>query len=307
MKTYVDLELEKVVLNPGTGQFVEELTFKRNLSATVEVQFVRRGAAEELPADATGILGLKPVGQYDADYVVAALAWVKTGSGPDTLYTFTLSFINPDLDALFKVDGDPENDVVSIELMGELQWIFGGTTYKSQTFTVTIVNDVNRGGETVPDLPPLAFGVYLPSITGLTGGASSDLDAVPTVTLRTGYIVQVLIDNGSSDLQWLVFVLTAGAASAPGDVAPLDYDATSNNRHWRGAYVGGAGAIDKHYTHDQPVAAATWTMNHGLGKRPSVTVVDSAGTEVKGEIIYDDLNTCRALFSAPFSGTAELN
>ncbi|CAN5462910.1 hypothetical protein BH20VER3_BH20VER3_00960 [soil metagenome] len=238
MKTYVDLELEKLVIAPGTGQFVEELKFKRALTAQVPVQFSRKGVAEELPADATGILGLKPLGQYDADYVVAALAWVKSGTGVGALYTFTLSFINPDLDALFRVDGDPENDVVAIELMGELQWIYGGTTYKSQTFVVTIVNDVNRGGETVPDLPPLAFGVYLPSITGLTGGASSDLDAVPTVTLRTGYIVQVLRVNGEGDYEWLAFVLTTGSASLSSDVQPLDHDGATNDRYWRGAAAG---------------------------------------------------------------------
>ena len=48
-------------------------------------------------------------------------------------------------------------------------------------------------------------------------------------------------------------------------------------------------------------------FTHGLGKRPSVTVVDSAGTAVIGEIEYLDDNTVRLTFCAAFSGTAYCN
>ena len=238
MRLTVDLESDNIVTAPGVPQPVSAITFKRTLSAKVELQFARSTSLEELPADATGLLGLKLPGRYDDDYMVAALAWVKSGSGATALYTFTLSFINPTLDTLFAVDADPANDVVSIELMSELQWIAGGIIHKSQTLPVTIVNDVNRGGESVPDLPPLAYGVFLPSIDGLMGGGPGDLDAVPTVSLRTGYIVQVLRVNGAGDYEWLAFVLSAGSASLPSDVQPLDHDDTTNDRYWKGAAAG---------------------------------------------------------------------
>ena len=64
---------------------------------------------------------------------------------------------------------------------------------------------------------------------------------------------------------------------------------------------------DQHYTHKQAQAAKVWTIIHGLGKRPSVTVVDSAGTAVIGEIEYLDDNTVRLTFCAAFSGTAYCN
>lgn len=64
---------------------------------------------------------------------------------------------------------------------------------------------------------------------------------------------------------------------------------------------------DQHYTHKQAQAAKVWTITHGLGKRPSVTVVDSAGTAVIGEIEYLDDNTVRLTFCAAFSGTAYCN
>lgn len=46
---------------------------------------------------------------------------------------------------------------------------------------------------------------------------------------------------------------------------------------------------------------------HNLGKRPAVTVVDSAGTVVIGEVDYLDDNTVRLTFCAAFSGTAYFN
>lgn len=50
-----------------------------------------------------------------------------------------------------------------------------------------------------------------------------------------------------------------------------------------------------------------WTVAHNLGKRPAVTVVDSAGTVAIGEVDYLDDNTVRLTFCAAFSGTAYFN
>ena len=54
-------------------------------------------------------------------------------------------------------------------------------------------------------------------------------------------------------------------------------------------------------------AAATVTLNHNLGKNPSVTVVDSAGTEWVVEVEHLSTNTCRFTLAHPFSGTAYFN
>ena len=50
-----------------------------------------------------------------------------------------------------------------------------------------------------------------------------------------------------------------------------------------------------------------WVITHNLGHFPSVSVVDSAGTVVVGEINYIDQNTIIASFSGAFSGKAYLN
>lgn len=65
--------------------------------------------------------------------------------------------------------------------------------------------------------------------------------------------------------------------------------------------------VDLNYTHAQSVASATWTIAHNLGKRPSVTVVDSAGDVCVGNVHYTDANNLTVTFSAAFAGVAYLN
>lgn len=67
------------------------------------------------------------------------------------------------------------------------------------------------------------------------------------------------------------------------------------------------GAGDKHYTHIQGAPASVWTIVHNLGKRPSVTIVDSSGKEWITEIEHTSDNSCVARFAAAFSGVAYLN
>lgn len=64
---------------------------------------------------------------------------------------------------------------------------------------------------------------------------------------------------------------------------------------------------DRTYRHVQGVAATVWTITHNLACRPSVTVVDSAGTLVIGQVEYLDDNNVRLTFSAAFGGEAYLN
>lgn len=61
------------------------------------------------------------------------------------------------------------------------------------------------------------------------------------------------------------------------------------------------------YIHTQAVPANIWTITHSLNKYPSVTIVDSANTEVIGDIQYTNTNTLTVAFSSAFSGKAYLN
>ncbi len=61
------------------------------------------------------------------------------------------------------------------------------------------------------------------------------------------------------------------------------------------------------YVHNQLAPSATWLIVHNLGHFPSVSIVDSAGTVVFGDISYLDENKIQVSFSGAFSGKAYIN
>ena len=65
--------------------------------------------------------------------------------------------------------------------------------------------------------------------------------------------------------------------------------------------------LDKHFTYTQAAPAAVWTVTHNLNKFPSVTVVDSANTEVVGEVRHISTTQAEITFSGAFAGKAFFN
>jgi hypothetical protein len=66
-------------------------------------------------------------------------------------------------------------------------------------------------------------------------------------------------------------------------------------------------SADKNFTFVQSTAATTWNITHNLGKFPSVSIVDSGNTIVRGNIDYTSENALTITFSAAFGGKAYLN
>ena len=83
------------------------------------------------------------------------------------------------------------------------------------------------------------------------------------------------------------------------------YDFT-NYRHIVDA-GGGGGSGDLNYIHNQLSVNTVWSINHLLDKFPSVTALDSAGTQVEGVVDYVDSNSLTLTFEFGISGTAYLN
>ena len=72
--------------------------------------------------------------------------------------------------------------------------------------------------------------------------------------------------------------------------------------------TGAPGAdADKSDVWTQSSAASVWVITHALGKFPSVTVVDSAGTLVEGDVEYNSITQITLSFGAAFAGLAYLN
>jgi hypothetical protein len=67
------------------------------------------------------------------------------------------------------------------------------------------------------------------------------------------------------------------------------------------------GTGDLNFVYTQTVASASWNIVHNLGKYPSVSIVDSSGNLVVGDVNYISLNELIVTFSAAFSGQAYLN
>jgi len=63
---------------------------------------------------------------------------------------------------------------------------------------------------------------------------------------------------------------------------------------------------NERHVHTQASPSSTWVVTHQLHGKPSVTVVDSASTQVIGEVVYDSDAQVTINFTAPFSGFAYL-
>lgn len=61
------------------------------------------------------------------------------------------------------------------------------------------------------------------------------------------------------------------------------------------------------FVYEQGTPSALWTIQHGLGRFPAVTVERTDGTVVLGSVDYIDENTVSVAFSTPITGKAFLN
>lgn len=64
---------------------------------------------------------------------------------------------------------------------------------------------------------------------------------------------------------------------------------------------------DKNYVHIQTAASALWTVTHSLGKYCAVTVTDSGGNIIVGNVEYVSINKLLIRFSSAVSGRAYCN
>ena len=69
---------------------------------------------------------------------------------------------------------------------------------------------------------------------------------------------------------------------------------------------GAAAANVRRHVHTQSSSSDTWVINHTLGGKPSIMVVDSADTVVVGEVTYNSNSQVTVTFTVPFSGYAYL-
>lgn len=61
------------------------------------------------------------------------------------------------------------------------------------------------------------------------------------------------------------------------------------------------------YTHTQAIPLATWTAAHNLGRFPSVSVVDTLGSQVFGDVAWVDENIVQITHGSAIAGKAYFN
>lgn len=133
------------------------------------------------------------------------------------------------------------------------------------------------------------------------GGMTTTKPLAPNHSVRIGIVTRSHPTLGSVVLQiqngYEIDELHNVQITNPSDRQRLLYN--SETTTWQNKTV--------EYIHTQGTASNTWTINHNLGKYPSVMVSDSAGTIVIGEVKYVTINQIIVYFSGTFSGKAYLN
>ncbi len=81
----------------------------------------------------------------------------------------------------------------------------------------------------------------------------------------------------------------------------------SSNNNYDTKWVSGIYGGDKNFYFFQLTPIKVWEINHYLNKFPSVTIFDSSGAVVMGDINYINLNSITITFADAFSGKATLN
>jgi hypothetical protein len=81
----------------------------------------------------------------------------------------------------------------------------------------------------------------------------------------------------------------------------------THEAHYSIASAEPTSSADKTFVHDQGIPSTSWVIPHNLTKFTSVTVVNSAGSVVVGEIIFNSINQVTINFSSAFSGKVYFN
>lgn len=172
MRLFFDLDLQKFVLGPAAAP-LQSIDQKRSPNGLIQVQFLRNVTPQELAGGATGIFEVKESGKYDANAIFRAGSWVKSGTGVDAIYTFTLNLVTPAGDSLLGVT-DPV------------------------TFTATAATDLLSAAAS----PPVGSRIQVESGTTLPGGlpAYTDLFVLTAGHTATDWKVSLTSEGTPIDI-----------------------------------------------------------------------------------------------------------
>lgn len=258
MRLFFDRRLGYFVTAPGQDSALADLEAKAGDTVEIQVVFGRSSdptgassivdaptwTAENLPGGSVIKIAIKEDGLFADGALLAGTSTFSLNSGTFT-YTFSLPLNTEAInDALFRLDGDDENDLETLPCKFELTFQSGGSGgWQSSILPVsyTIYNDLIGGSEGTPvnaDDPDeyllKSSGIeWLPTVTSKTGGTSADLDAIPTVSRPVNTLVQFYDADGDDTLRTYRLETGTDAESSPTVIRPDDYDGTTNQKIWK--------------------------------------------------------------------------
>ncbi len=169
MRLHWDLTLGYIVRTPKSSTRLNTLEFKRGDAASLELVFYANSMPVLLVPGHTIRFALKPKGHYDGEPMVYTATFTEDATAKT--YTAEPSFNTAALTALFASPNAPDR----VDLIGEFSLRNGDDTQgwqSSQTFNVSVINDVIRGQEGTPGAAIDAQQSWLWLLATLAAGAN---------------------------------------------------------------------------------------------------------------------------------------
>ena len=184
MRIYIDLDTRRILLSPTRP--ATRLEFKRRDNDAFEVQFLRAGAVQELPAGTSARVGLKATNDFAGEFL-ATDTLTQSGTGSETIYSGDFNLNTVALEELFP------DEPASITAMLEVEWTTGTQVGSSLTLPVIVYNDVIRGDEGDPAHLPLFYTSETPDFLATQSEAESGTDNTKWMSpLRTAQAIAAL-------------------------------------------------------------------------------------------------------------------
>lgn len=126
------------------------------------------------------------------------------------------------------------------------------------------------------------------------------VEANPTLSGNEDTLTGLKVDGSA-------YRVTSGGSGGSSDYNDLTNRPSINGVTLSGNKTSSELKLDQTFVFEQRVASDEWDIVHNLNKYPSITVVDSAGTIVVGDMQYVTDNSVKIRFCGAFSGKAYLN
>jgi len=187
-----------------------------------------------------------------------------------------------------------------------------GNALFQYNFAGTYSTEVINTGEYRYQVDPSAPNIY--GWVNITGIAISRYnrngeDITPIVPFLVNQLIRITDIGTSESLGYGLYKVKSSTSLSGGSAYLLTFafkgaSSTVGNNVISLAPFGGQ---DYEYDESFPVAASDWTIDHNLGRFPSITTVDSAGSEIMGAVTYNSENKITVVFNSATSGNAYLN